>query len=90
MLKKILLGLSLAGFTIGLSGFGKAPQWSLALPLGVVSLAMLFIVVVLEKASAEYDEEESRKPAAIDGARPARLVERGHGSFGKARPVHSH
>ena len=64
MLKKILFVLSIIAFGIGFSDIGEASQWGLGLPAGAILLALSFIVMVLEKEMALYDEEESHKPTA--------------------------
>jgi hypothetical protein len=63
MLKKILLGCSLTGLTIGLGNIGLAPGWGIGLPLGAVFLALFFIVTVLEKEFALYDAEQAAHPS---------------------------
>jgi hypothetical protein len=64
MLKKFLFSLSIVAFAIGAADFSEAPQWGVGLPLGAVLLALSFIVMVLEKEMALYDDQESRKPTS--------------------------
>jgi hypothetical protein len=71
MLKKILLVLSIIAFGIGLSDIGEASQWGLGVPVGAILLALSFIVMVLEKEMALYDDEERRKPTASKSAHSA-------------------
>ncbi|MDB6067982.1 MAG: hypothetical protein JWR26_4190 [Pedosphaera sp.] len=61
MLKKVLLTCSLTAFAIGFSDVGEAPQWGLGRPLGAVFFILFLIVMLLEKETALYDEEERLK-----------------------------
>lgn len=83
MLKKILLAVAVIGPIIAISDVGEASQWGAGLPLGAVSLALLFIVTVLEKESALYDQEQQRHLAEIE--QPVSLR---HQSSGREIPSH--
>jgi hypothetical protein len=64
-LSKILLTLSLTGFTAGsvidFGGFNLNPSWTVALPLGAVFFGLFVISFMLEKEMAKFDEEEAKK-----------------------------
>jgi hypothetical protein len=67
-LKHLLLGVSLTAFAIGFADIGAASQWGLARPLGAVFFILFLIVMLLEKETALYDEEQTRNRAQYENA----------------------
>jgi hypothetical protein len=62
---KVFLALAVAGLGVGtyvtLTSAKLHPDWTLALPLGVISLGMFFLTYFLQGPAARYDEEQNRK-----------------------------
>ena len=71
-LPKLLLVLALptllVGAVVSLTGADFAPDWTLALPLGVILLGLFFIAWGMQNEVAKFDDEECRKigPARKD------------------------
>jgi hypothetical protein len=61
MLKKFLFIACLIALALGLGNSGEGWQWGLLLPLGAVFFILCFVVTVLEKEAAKYDEEHCAK-----------------------------
>jgi hypothetical protein len=80
---KIFLALAVAGIGIGLwvSGTGTQlhPIWTLALPLGVISLGMCFLTCFMQGPVAGYDEDQNRELSR---------TQTGPGNDPEAKPEH--
>jgi len=64
--RKLLFLLAVIGLGIGLpvtlSRARVSPLWTIALPIGVVSLELFMISRVMEKETARFDAEQRLKP----------------------------
>ena len=54
---KILLGVSLAGFTLGFTGV----LWGIGTPVGAIFFGLFLISKLLEKEAALFDEEHQQR-----------------------------
>jgi hypothetical protein len=64
-LPKFFLTISISalvlGFIVTFSGAAFAPAWTMALPVGAVSLGLFLIAFMLQNETARFDEEERLK-----------------------------
>lgn len=65
-LTKTLLALAVLAFVAGVVEGARPGGWALGIPLGTVFLGLFFIVRILQKESAEFDEEERQRVAQAE------------------------
>jgi hypothetical protein len=70
VVQKLLLSVAIISLPVaGYVSFGGArldPIWTIALPLGVVSLGIFYLTVLLHNEAARFDEEERLKHELAD------------------------